>query len=129
MKDVQVVEGQPTAKGSESSNISVDGLENCEAGNFLSSRDQAADINSVRPSSDDSRNGNPLQTSDIGQRPINLLGVDVQRVCTFCGENNLLIGSLLKILLAVWFLVILLGWWRWVAFDPSLVHMQGPYAD
>jgi hypothetical protein len=125
MKDIQVVERQPAVKVSEGSNISVDGLEDCEAGNFLSSRDQAADINSVCPSSDDSRNGNPLQTGDIGQRSINLLGVDVQRVCNFYGENNLLIGSLLKIILAVWFLVILLGWWRWAVSDPSLVHMQG----
>jgi hypothetical protein len=128
MKDVQVVERQPVVKGPEGYKISVDGVEDYEE-NFLSSHDQAAENDSVRPSSDDSGNGNPPQTSDIGHRPINLLGVDVQRVCTLCGENNLLIGSLLKILLAVWFLVILIGWWRWALSDPSLVRMQGSYAD
>jgi hypothetical protein len=111
MKDVQAVEGQPI-KCSDGDKISVGGVEDYERETFLSAHDQAAERDSVHSSPGDSTNGNPIQTSDIVQGPINLLGVDVQRVCNFCGYNNLLIGSLLKILLAVWFLVILIGWWR-----------------
>jgi hypothetical protein len=111
MKNVQEVERQPVMKTSEGSKMSVDGAEDYEIETFLSAHDQAAADDTVHPAPDDA-NANTPETADIGQGPINLLGVDVQRVYTFCGENNLLIGSLLKIILAVWFLVILIGWWR-----------------
>ena len=111
MKDVQAVEGQPVMKGSDGNEMSVD-IEEYETETLLSGHNQAAEGDFVHPLPDGTKNDNPTQTSDIVQGPINLLGVDVQRVCSFCSYNNLLIGSLLKILLAVWFLVILIGWWR-----------------
>ena len=111
MKNVQEVERQPVMKTSEGSKMSVDGAEDSEMETLLSAHDQAAEDDTVHPTPDDATDNTP-ETAGIGQGPINLLGVDVQRVYTFCGENNLLIGSLLKIILAVWFLVILMGWWR-----------------
>jgi hypothetical protein len=111
MKDVQGIEGQPVMKGSEGNEMSVD-VEEDETEALLSGHDQAAGNDFVHPPPDGIGNDNPTETCNIVQGPINLLGVDVQRVYSFCGYNNLLIGSFLKILLAVWFLVILIGWWR-----------------
>jgi hypothetical protein len=48
-----------------------------------------------------------------GHGIVNLVGVDVQRLSMFCGENVLLLASLLKIILGVWFLVYLIGWRRY----------------
>lgn len=48
---------------------------------------------------------------------VNLVGVDVQRVSMFCGENSLLLGGLVKMILGVWFLVYLIGWIRWAFID------------
>jgi len=49
-----------------------------------------------------------------------LIGVDVQRVSMFCGENALLLGGVVKMILGVWFLVYLIGWIR-------LVTVQTPF--
>tara|TARA_R110002060_G_scaffold12024_1_gene17353 strand:- start:713 stop:1102 length:390 start_codon:yes stop_codon:yes gene_type:complete len=49
-----------------------------------------------------------------------LIGVDVQRVSMFCGENALLLGGVVKMILGVWFLVYLIGWIR-------LVTVQIPF--
>lgn len=48
------------------------------------------------------------------QGAVNLLGVDVARISEFAGYNQEILGSLLKILLAGWFLVKLIGWRRYV---------------
>ncbi|KAG4430928.1 hypothetical protein IFR05_013586 [Cadophora sp. M221] len=50
------------------------------------------------------------QTDEVITSHVNLVGVDVQRVSMFCGENSLLLGSLVKMILGVWFLVYLIGW-------------------
>ncbi|KAK0113543.1 hypothetical protein ONS96_014402 [Cadophora gregata f. sp. sojae] len=39
-----------------------------------------------------------------------LVGVDVQRVSMFCGENALLLGGIVKMILGIWFLIYLIGW-------------------
>lgn len=46
------------------------------------------------------------------QDATNLLGIDVQRVSDFAGYNVLIPGSILKLVIAVGFLVSLIGWWR-----------------
>lgn len=43
---------------------------------------------------------------------VNLVGVDVHRMSMFCGENSLLLGGAVKMILGVWFLVYLIGWIR-----------------
>jgi hypothetical protein len=79
MKDIQVIEGQPVMKGSEGNRMSVD-VEEDETEALLSGLDQAAENNFVYPPPDGIGNDNPTQTSNIVQGPVNLLGVDVQRV-------------------------------------------------
>ena len=49
------------------------------------------------------------------QGAINLIGVDAQRVSDFCGYNGELPGTLLKVAIAVAFLVQLIGWWAVIA--------------
>ena len=48
-----------------------------------------------------------------GHGIVNLVGVDIQRLSMFCGENVLLLASFLKIILGTWFLVYLIGWRRY----------------
>lgn len=48
----------------------------------------------------------------VAQEATNLLGIDVQRVSDFAGYNVLIPGSILKLMIAVGFLVSLIGWWR-----------------
>jgi hypothetical protein len=54
------------------------------------------------------------EKSNASQEILNLLGVDAQRVCEFTGDNNLILGALIKVLLAIAFLIRLTGWWRYV---------------
>ena len=49
-----------------------------------------------------------------------LIGVDVQRVSMFCGENALLLGGAVKMVLGIWFLVYLIGWIRLVTVQTPL---------
>lgn len=46
---------------------------------------------------------------------LNLLGVDAQRVADFTGYNNLVPGALIKVIIAIAFLVRLTGWLRYAA--------------
>jgi len=55
--------------------------------------------------------------SPLAQTAVNLLGVDVGRVTEFCVWNPDLLGSFLKLVLAIWFLVQLIGW-------PRLVNIR-----
>lgn len=54
-----------------------------------------------------------VSTEKKGHGIVNLVGVDVQRLSMFCGENVLLLASFLKIILGTWFLVYLIGWRRY----------------
>jgi hypothetical protein len=54
------------------------------------------------------------EKSNASQEILNLLGVDAQRVSEFTGDNNLILGALIKALLAIAFLIRLTGWWRYV---------------
>ena len=54
------------------------------------------------------------------QSTINLIGVDSKRVSDFCTYNYLFIGSLVKMVMAVIFLVQLIGW------IPMLCGLAGP---
>ena len=54
--------------------------------------------------------GNEI-TSEAKQEAINLIGVDAQRISDFCGFNIELPGTLIKVAVAVAFLVKLIGWW------------------
>lgn len=51
----------------------------------------------------------------IRQGAINLVGVDAQRISDFCGFNQEIPGTILKILIAVAFLIQLIGWWAVLA--------------
>lgn len=54
------------------------------------------------------------EKSNASQEILNLLGVDAQRVADFTGYNNLIPGALIKVLLAIAFLIRLTGWRRYV---------------
>lgn len=54
----------------------------------------------------------PKRAEEPVRAVVNLLGVDVQRVSMFCGENALLLGSFLKLFLGFGFLVYLMVWRR-----------------
>ena len=54
---------------------------------------------------------------------INLLGVDVQRVSDFCGYNQDLLRSIVKVAIAAGFLVKLLGWWRYLSHSHLTTFM------
>lgn len=51
----------------------------------------------------------------VRQGAINLVGVDAQRISQFCGFNQEIPGTILKIVIAVGFLVQLIGWWAVLA--------------
>ncbi|KAL3421021.1 ABC bile acid [Phlyctema vagabunda] len=53
--------------------------------------------------------------SNASQGVVNLLGVDAQRVADFTGLNYLVPGALIKVLLAIGFLIRLTGWWSVLA--------------
>ena len=50
----------------------------------------------------------------------NMLGVDAQRISDFGGSNQEIPGTMLKVIIAVAFLVNLIGWWAVLAglMDP-----------
>jgi hypothetical protein len=60
----------------------------------------------------------------VAQTALNILGLDVERVTVFCGWNPDLLGSLLKLIVATWFLVRLIGWPRQVNHLNMLNRIQ-----
>jgi hypothetical protein len=66
-------------------------------------------IEVIDETADDIEDSNTLP---LAKTAVNLLGVDVGRVTEFCGWSPDLIGCSLTIIIAIWFLVGLIGWPR-----------------
>jgi hypothetical protein len=118
VKDIKTVKTSALAKP-------VDNPDRFDNGN-LKAVDTATEADPLLPNmkscQTESTSEEPLESLDklieddksapIGQEVVNLLGVDVPRVSNFCGYSPDLLGSLLKMVVAIWFLVKLIGWWR-----------------
>jgi len=100
------VEGKKTSMDADVS----DGPEIFEMENLLAEDDR--DAETAEPNSKEANQSNNEDSTKAQQEAINLLGVDAVRVSDFCGYNNLLLGTFLKITISVLFLVQLIGWWR-----------------
>ena len=80
--------------------------------NLLGSEDrdgiplQSLDQASLEPKSEESK-GLPSSST---QETINLLSVDAQRVSNFYSYNNIYLSILVNLIIAIWFLVNLIGW-------------------
>jgi hypothetical protein len=106
-----------TAKGAKEKESRADGT-------ISDQEDEAFEMITLSPEIEIPHNKKPAlgtelqvkeEISNASQEILNLLGVDAQRVSEFTGDNNLILGALIKVLLAVAFLIRLTGWWRYVS--------------
>jgi len=119
MKDVKGTNGPATESESHPKKVrkgkgdqagEADGY---ELETLLSDEDDSGGADDSQSSSvNNAGNGDDSKSSEGAQGPINLLGVDVQRFSDFYGYSVDLLRSLIKVTLAIIFLVSLIGWWR-----------------